>query len=100
MSLHAKILAERPSYPLAGACPIDAAAQSAGCAECGPGAEYIGPNDPVPGTAGLSSADLVAAFEQSESQGSCPTVAGCCDVEPDGCCYHGSPSVLLAGGCI
>lgn len=102
MNLYAKILSERPSYPLAGACPIDAAAKAAGegCPDCGPGAEYIGADDPVPGTAGLTSAALVAAFEQSESQGTCPTVAGCCDVEPDGRCHHGSLSVLRAGGCI
>lgn len=96
MNLHAKILAERASYPLHGSCPV--APPKADC--CATEEAYIGPEDPVPGTHGLSSAELVAAFQQSEEQGTCPTVDGCCDVEPDGRCYHGSLSVLRAGGCI
>ena len=33
-------------------------------------------------------------------EGLCPTVAGCCTVELDGRCCHGSPSVVLQAGFI
>ena len=44
----------------------------------------------------LDGADMIGYA----ADGSCPTVAGCCTVELDGRCCHGSPSVVMAAGLI
>ena len=40
----------------------------------------------------------MARLERWSDDGVCPTVTGCCDVEPDGVCGHGKPSWIMALG--
>jgi hypothetical protein len=46
-----------------------------------------------------TAAELAIAFQQAETEGRCEALDGC-EVEPDGDCAHGYPSVLRAAGVI
>jgi hypothetical protein len=49
---------------------------------------------------GHCSDDTTDDLGEYMDEGQCPTVAGCCTVELDGRCCHGSPSVVMAAGLV